>query len=162
MDDSLRLPINLRIRPVEPGDFGFIRSLAADLSSFSVPSEYILWYFARFHPDYCRVLEDPSGNLKAYLLAMPTSEPRNGIAVWQIGSSRTEQPFALEHFAAYLRDLMDREGARSLSFTTTQESSLMRLVRVLAKQFGGCEPVLVGPVPTGQGELEFRLSVMTK
>jgi hypothetical protein len=162
MDTPFQPPFNLRIHPITPEDFGFIRSLAAELSSFSVPSEYILWFFVRFHPNYCGVLEDAAGSPRAYLLAMPTSEPPNGIAVWQIGSPRIVQSFALEHFAAYLRDLSDQKGAVSLSFTATKDSPMMRLVRVLAKQFGGCEPVSVGLVPSGQGEHEFRLSLTHK
>jgi hypothetical protein len=150
---------NARIRPVEPKDFAFIRSLAAEFQSFTVPSEYILWFLTRFHPDYCRVLEDESGVLKAYLLAIPTSNPGNGIAIWQVAATKPDHAFALEYFAAYLRDLVERTEATSISFTTQNDSASLRLIRLLAKQFFGCDATQLHAVPTEQGEYEFRLSV---
>lgn len=159
MTKTVQPPFNMRIRPIEPRDFGFIRSLAAEFPTFTVPSEYILWFLVHFHPDYCRVLVQESGNLKAYLLAMPTSDPQNGIAIWQVGATSPDCTFALEYFAAYLRDLMERTGATTLSFTTPQNSALLRLIRMLSKQFGDCEVVQLDSVPARQGEQEFRLSI---
>lgn len=159
MTKTVQPLFNMRIRPIEPGDFGFIRSLAAQFPTFTVPSEYILWFFAHFHPDYCRVLEQESGSVKAYLLAMPTSSPTNGIAIWQVGATTPHRTFALEYFAAYLRDLVERTGSATLSFTTSQGSASLRLIRLLAKQFGDCEVVQVNSVPAGQGEYEFCLSI---
>jgi len=152
--------LKTRIRPMEPRDFGFIRSLAAELPTFTVPSEYILWFFLRFHPDYCRVLEQESGDLKGYLLAMPTSNPKDGIAIWQVAAVQPNQAFALEFFTAYLRELVERTGATSIAFTIHQESAAsLRLIRSLAKQFFGCEVVQLNSVPTGQGEYEFQLLI---
>jgi hypothetical protein len=148
-----------RIRPIEPKDFGFIRSLAAEFSSFTIPSEYILWFFTRFHSDYCKVIEQESGSLKAYLLAMPTSEPRNGLAIWQVAATAPNRPLALEYFAAYLYELVVRTDVRSVFFTTSKDSSSLRLIRSLAKKFGDCEVVRLASVPSGQGEYEFRLSI---
>ena len=149
-----------RIRSIEPNDFPFIRALAADFSTFSVPSEYVLWFFSRFHPEYCQVLEQESGGLRAYLLAMPTSDPTNGIAIWQVAATQPNHAFALEYFASYLRELADRTGATSLSFTAQQESlAALRLVRLLAKEFFECDLEQLNSVPSGQGEYEFRLSI---
>jgi hypothetical protein len=148
-----------QIRAVEPKDFAFIRSLAAKFPTFTVPSEYILWFLTRFHPDYCRVLENDSGNLKAYLLAMPTSKPPNGIAIWQVAAAIPNRAFALEYFAAYLRDLVERAHASSVFFTTSPDSASLRLIRSLAGQFADCEVEQLNPVPTGQGEYEFQLSL---
>jgi hypothetical protein len=148
-----------RIRHAEPKDFVFIRTLAAEFPTFTVPSEYILWFFMRFHPDYCRVLEEESGELKAYLLAMPTSEPPNGIAIWQVAAAVPSRPFALEYFAAYLRDLVERTHSTSVFFTTSRDSASLRLIRSLASQFAECEMEQLSPVPTEQGEYEFRLSI---
>lgn len=147
------------IRPAEPKDFAFIRSLAAEFPTFTVPSEYILWFLTRFHPDYCRMLEQDSGDLKAYLLAMPTSKPPNGIAIWQVAASMPNRAFALEYFAAYLRDLVERTHASSVFFTTSQDSASLRLIRSLASQFADCAVEQLNPVPAGQGEYEFQLSL---
>jgi hypothetical protein len=145
---------------MEPRDFGFIRSLADEFPTFTVPSEYILWFFLRFHPDYCRVLEHESGDLKGYLLAMPTTNPKDGIAIWQVAAIQPNQAFALEYFTAYLRDLVERTGATSIAFTIQQESAAsLRLIRSLAKQFFDCDVVQLNSVPTGQGEYEFQLLV---
>ena len=152
--------INAHIRAIEPKDFVFIRSLAAEFPTFTVPSEYILWFFIRFHPDFCQVLEQVSGDLKAYLLAMPTSDPQNGIAIWQVAAVQPNRAFALEYFTAHLCDLVERTGATSISFTIQQESAAsLRLIRSLAKQFFDSEVVQLNSVPTGQGEHEFQLSI---
>ena len=160
MKNSVQPLFRTRIRSMEPRDFAFVRSLAAEFSTFTVPSEYVLWFFTQFHPEYCQVLEQESGDLRAYLLAMPTSNPGNGIAIWQVAATTPNHPFALEYFAAYLRDLADRTGATSILFTTQQESlASLRLIRSLAKQFFDCDVVQLNSVPSGQGEYEFRLSI---
>src|SRR5580692_8454001 len=107
MKKTAQTLLKTRIRSIELNDFAFIRSLAAEFSTFTVPSEYILWFLTRFHPEYSRVLEQESGDLKAYLLAMPTSNPQNGIAIWQVAAAAPNHPFALEYFTAYLRDLVE-------------------------------------------------------
>jgi len=147
-----------RIRSIEPKDFSFIRALASEFPTFTVPSEFILWFFTRFHPDYCRVLEDESGDLKGYLVSMPASDPRDGIAIWQVAAAKPNHAFALEYFAAHLRELVERTSAKSLFFTGPQDAASLRLIRVLAKQFGDCEVIQLDPVPAGQGEYEYRLS----
>jgi hypothetical protein len=157
MNNTAQTLLNIRIRPIEPRDFEFIRSLAAESRTFTVPSVYVLWFLTRYHPDYCRVIEQQSGSPKAYLLAMPTSNPPNGIAIWQIAAAEPNHPFALEYFAAYLRDLVERTCAVSISFTTEQSSASLRLIRSLAKRFFDCDTVQLDSMPIGQGEFEFRL-----
>jgi hypothetical protein len=126
---------------------------------FTVPSEYILWFVSHFHPDFCRVLEHRSGDLKGYMLAMPTSDPQYGIAIWQVAAAQPNHAFALEYFAAYLRGLTERIGTTSISFTAAQDAATLRLIRSLAKQFFNCEVAERNSVPVGQGEYEFRLSL---
>jgi hypothetical protein len=159
MNKAIQSFRNTRIRPVDPKDFAFIRALAAEFPTFTVPSEYILWFFTYFHPDYCRVLENHSGELKAYFLSMPTSAPPNGIAIWQVAASTPNRGFALEYFSAYLHEIAGRTGTRFILFTTTLDRVSLRLIRLLAKQFGGHEVSQLNPVPTGQGEFEFRISL---
>ncbi|MGA1984563.1 MAG: hypothetical protein ABSG84_19125 [Acidobacteriaceae bacterium] len=154
--------LRTRIRSMEPRDFAFVRSLAAEFSTFTVPSEYLLWFFTQFHPEYCQVLEQESGDLRAYLLAIPTSNPANGIAIWQVAATTPNHPFALEYFAAYLRDLAERTSATSIFFTAQQESvASLRLIRSLARQFFDCDVVQLNSVPSGQGEYEFQLPIGT-
>jgi hypothetical protein len=159
MNKSVPAMSNAKIRAIEPKDFAFIRSLAAGFQTFTVPSEYLLWFLARFHPECCRVIEQESGALKAYLLAMRTGHPRDGIAIWQIAAAKPDHAFALEYFAEYLRSLVESERVNSVFFTTTPDSSSLRLISSLAKQFADCEVVQLDPVPSGQGEYEFRLSI---
>ncbi|MDP9049891.1 MAG: hypothetical protein M3O31_04085, partial [Acidobacteriota bacterium] len=74
--------------------------------------------------------------------------------------TKPDHAFALEYFAAYLRDLADRTRAASICFTAQQESlASLRLIRSLAKQFFDCDVVQLNSVPSGQGEYEFRLSI---
>lgn len=162
MKKAIQSLLNVRIRPIEPGDFNFIRSLAAEFPTFTVPSEYLLWFLSHFHPEYCRILEQESVGSKAYLLALPTTTPRNGIAIWQVAATEPNRPFALEYFAAYLRDLVERTGVTSVFFTMSGDSASLRLIRSLAKKFGGCEVVRLASVPSKQGEYEFRLSIETE
>ena len=159
MKKSDPLLLDTHIRSIEAKDFTFIRSLAAQFPAFTVPSEYVLWLFTRYHPDCCRVLEQGPDNLKAYLLAMPTSEPQNGIAIWQVAAATPNYAFALEYFAAYLRDLVDRRGVTSLLFTAPQDPPSLRLIQSLAKKFADCEVEKLSSVPARQGEYEFRLSI---
>ena len=159
MEKSIKTPSNPHIRAIEPKDFAFIRSLAAEFPTFTVPSEYLLWFLTRFHPDFCRVIEGERGNFKAYLLAMPTSDPSNGIAIWQIATAEPNHTFALEYFAAYLSELVERTGADSISFTAQNSSASFRLIRSLAKQFFDCDALQVATVPAGQEEFEYRLSL---
>jgi hypothetical protein len=120
-----------------------------------------LWFFIHFHPEYCRILESDDGRLTSYLLAMPTSDPRDGIAIWQVAATAPDRGFALEYFAAYLRELAERTSTTSILFTTTPEPASLRLIRSLAKHFGGAEVTQLDPVPARQGEFEFRLSLGT-
>ena len=159
MTNATQPLFNTSIRQIEVKDFEFIRSLAAEFPTFTVPSDYVLWFLTRFHPEYCRVLEQKSGNLKAYLLSMPTSDPSNGIAIWQVAAAKPNRAFALEYFTAYLRDLTERIGATSISFTISQDRATLRLIRSLAKQFFDSEAMQLESVPTEQGEHEFRISV---
>ena len=159
MNKTVRPLLNSRMRPIEPKDYAGIRSLAAQFSTFTVPSDYVLWFLNRYHPNFCRVLEHKSGDLKAYLLAMPTSDPPNGIAIWQIAAASPNEAFALEYFAAYLRDLVEEGHTKSISFTAGQDAATLRLIRSLARQLFNCEVEQLNSVPAEQGEHEFRLSL---
>jgi hypothetical protein len=91
---------------------------------------------------------------------MPTSNPANGIAIWQVAATEPNHAFALEYFAAYLRELADRTSATSIYFTTQQESlAHLRLIRSLAKHFFDCDLEQLNSIPSGQEEYEFRLSI---
>lgn len=154
-----RALFNVRLRSIGERDYSFIKSLAATYSTFTIPSDYMLWLFSRFHPDHSRVLEQQGGELKGYLLAMPTSEPQNGIAVWQVAATESGRPFALEYFADYLRDLAVRTGAVSISFTLQEDENVVRLVRMLADKFFRARLLQVGSVPAGQSEHEFMIRI---
>jgi hypothetical protein len=159
MEKAVPTLFSARIRPMELNDFAFVQSLAAEFPLFTVPPDYVLWLFTHFHPEYCRILERDSGERKGYLLAIPTSDPANGIAIWQVAATTPSHAFALEYFAAYLRDLAERKGATSVFFTTTDDSTSLRLIRSLAWQFGNCVLDKRSAVPVGQAEYEFRLSI---
>ena len=160
MKKSIKIPSHPHIRAIETKDFAFIRSLAAEFPTFTVPSEYLLWFLTRFHPSYCRVIEQgPGRSLKAYLLAMPTSDTQNGIAIWQVAAAKPDHAFALEYFAAHLCQLAELTKASSISFTARKDPGSLRLIRSLAKQFFNCGVTELNPVPAGQGECEFQLVI---
>jgi hypothetical protein len=159
MNKAVQPLFKMHIRPIEPRDFGFIRSLASQFPTFTVPSDYLLWFFSHFHTDFCRVLEDVSGSLKAYLLAMPTSDPSNGVAIWQVAASVPNHGFALEYFADYIGSLAERVGATSVFFTAAMDPAQMRLIRAIVKQFFNSDVVQIDAVPAGQSEHEFHFSI---
>lgn len=144
------------IRPITAADFEFIRSLASKFPTFTVPSEFNLWFLSHYHPDHCRVLEQVSVGPKAYLLAMPTSSPADGIAIWQVAASGPNRPFALEYFAAYLRELVDRDRVTSISFSASEDQVTLRLIESLAKRFFNCDVRRMHSIPAGQAECEYR------
>lgn len=159
MNKEDRPLLNTRIRPMEPKDFDFIQSLAAELPTFTIPPKYVLWFISHYHPDYCRVLESIDGNFTGYLIAMPTTNPANGIAIWQVAAAPANRGFALEYFSAYLRDLVEHIGVTSISFTLTPDPATLRLIRSLAREFFNSDVSQLDPVPNGQAECEFRLSI---
>ena len=159
MEKAVPTLFKARIRPMQLNDFAFVQALAAEFPQFTVPPDYVLWLFTHFHPDYCRILEQDSGEPKGYLLAIPTSDPDNGIAIWQVAAAKPSHAFALEYFAAYLRDLAERTGTTSVFFTTADDSTSLRLIGSLACKFGNCELEKRNSVPVGQTEYEFRLSI---
>jgi len=90
---------------------------------------------------------------------MPTSNPGDGIAIWQVAATTPNEAFALEYFASYLQELAVGTGTTSVFFTTQQESvASLRLIRSLSKLFN-CKLEQLNVVPSGQGEYEFRISI---
>jgi hypothetical protein len=90
---------------------------------------------------------------------MPTSNPRDGIAIWQAAAAESDRAFTLEFFAAYLRDLVGHTGVESVFFSMPNDPAALRLINSLAKQFANCEIERINSVPAGQNEFEFRLSL---
>jgi hypothetical protein len=156
MPKAVEMLFDVGIRPITTADFEFIRSLASKFPTFTIPSEFNLWFLSHYHPDYCRVLEQVSEGPKAYLLAMPTSSPTAGIAIWQVAASGLNRPFALEYFAAYLRDLVDRANVTSISFSASQDEATLRLIESLARRFFNSDVTRMHSVPAGQAECEYR------
>src|ERR1035438_7684513 len=103
---------SLTVRPIVPGDFRFIRSLASIIDGYTVPSPYVSWMLGRFHGGLCAVAADTGHNRLGYVLAMPTSDPGDGVFVWQLAVTfRGRRLKAQDHLAAHLKKAMRARNA---------------------------------------------------
>ncbi|HWZ44755.1 MAG TPA: hypothetical protein VNW97_14865 [Candidatus Saccharimonadales bacterium] len=74
---------NLTVRPLNPCDVYFVRSLAAELPGFTIPSEYELWMLRRFDSKTCRIAEADGRGPIGYLLARAIPESHE-LFIWQL------------------------------------------------------------------------------
>src|SRR5437764_1269512 len=79
---------HIHVRPLEIGDFTFVRDLASKQRTFTVPPLYILWLMLRIKGAISLVAEHTSRGPLAYLLAVPVEGPEDSIFVWQLAASK--------------------------------------------------------------------------
>ncbi len=155
---------SMTIRPIMPGDFSFIRSLASNVEGYTVPSPYVLWMLGRFHSGFCAVAVDAGQNRLGYLLAMPTSDPGDGVFVWQLALTfRGRRLKAQDHLAMYLKKTMRASKVHHLFFTTAPLSPTERSVTAIAKRVFHASPAkgrrLPGSVPGGESEYDLVVKI---
>jgi hypothetical protein len=153
---------HIHVRPLEIGDFDFVRELASEQQNFTVPPVYVLWLMLRIKGAICLVAEHSARGLLGYLIAVPIEAPTESMFVWQFavlkGQSRAKATLAiLIEFRKILTDL----SIRNLSFSTVPHSAVFRTLRGYARKIFASVPDALSVLPPGVNaeESEFLLNL---
>jgi len=107
---------HIHVRPLEIGDFTFVRDLASKQRNFTVPPTYVLWLIMRIKGAVCLIAEDADRGQLAYLLAVPLEGPKKSLFVWQLAATtRGGKEQATLSLLAELRDFGRRKHVRSIA-----------------------------------------------
>jgi hypothetical protein len=165
-DVTVYLPMpkisHTHVRPLEIGDFNFVRGLASKQPDFTVPPAYVLWLIMRIKGAVGLVAEDNDRGRVAYLLAVPSNGPKESLFVWQLaavsGSGQEKASLAL---LTALRDFASRKHVQSISFSTRPGSAAYRLIARYTNILAARTPSLTSPLPStiASDESEFRVDL---
>jgi hypothetical protein len=154
---------HVHIRPLEIGDFNFVRDLASKQVGFTVPPVYVLWLTVRIKGAACLVAEESGRGQVAYLLAVPIEGPEESLFVWQLaavsGGGRETATLAL---LAALRDFANRRHVRTIAFSMVPRSAMYRLISRYTNKLVATSPRLTSVLPAiiGAGESEYRVDLV--
>jgi hypothetical protein len=153
---------HIHVRPLEIGDFDFVRELASKQRNFTVPPVYVLWLMLRIKGAICLVAEHSARGLLGYLIAVPIEAPTDSMFVWQFavlkGHGRAKAALAiLIEFRKILTDL----SIRNLSFSSAPHSAVFRTLRGYARRVFAAVPQSLSVLPPGVNaeESEFLLNL---
>lgn len=132
-----RMNPKVSVRRMRVSDFPFVKQLASQTRTYTVPSDYVLWMLSRCHPDLCAVAELRGASV-AYVLALTTHQPRHGMFIWQFASTlqgaRHRAPAGL---AKYIRRRVQEHGIERIDFTAVPGSASLRSIQTLAQKYFG-------------------------
>lgn len=153
---------HLHVRPLETGDFDFVRELASKQRTFTIPPPYVLWLLMRIKGAACLIAERPECGQVAYLLAVPVEGPSKSLFVWQLASSkgRTRTPAAIAVLTE-LRGFASRQRVRAIYFSMRPRSAAYRLISRYAGRLVARSPRLISTLPSvvSRDESEYRLDL---
>jgi hypothetical protein len=154
---------HIHVRPLEIGDFGFLRDLASKQPNFTVPSVYILWLLLRIKGAICLVGEESSQGPLAYLIAVPVEAPKESLFVWQLAvegdyGASEEATLAI---LSKLKNLAHARGIQSIAFSMEPHSAAFRLISRYAHSLVHRRPLLISPLPSGVAlnESEYQIDL---
>jgi len=153
---------HIHVRPIEIGDFDFVRDLASKQRNFTVPPVYVLWLLIRIKGAICLIAEHSSEGPRAYLLAVPVEGAEDSMFVWQLAASkglgREKVTFAL---LAEFRNIAHKFAVRNIAFSSVPNSASFRTIRRLAWEVFSSEPKAISALPPsiGRKESEFLLNL---
>lgn len=151
---------HIHVRPLELGDFDFVRSLAAQQPNFTVPAPYVLWLLLRIKDAVCLVAEHSSEGPLAYMLAVPIEGPDNTLHVWQFAVTATgAQLHAAADLLGEFYGFVRRLGVRTIAFSSVAGSPEYRAIRKAIWEMSAAKPQLVGVVPrsVSRTQTEYRI-----
>ena len=151
---------HIHVRPLEIGDFNFVRDLAAKQPNFTVPPPYVLWLLLRIKDAICLVAEDSSEGLLAYLLAVPIEAPEKALHVWQFAASnRGARLSASSALLGEFYKIGRRLGIRTVAFSSVPHSAEYRAIRQAIWTISQAKPESVGVVPrsVSRTQTEYRV-----
>jgi len=117
-------------------DFPFVRKIAAEHPSFTIPPLYVLWLLLKVRKSVCLITELNGVGPVGYLIAVPV-EPAGSLFVWQLAvTNPVPKDTAVLSLLEELRNAARRMRVRRISFSTLPKSAAYRSVRRYARVFG--------------------------
>ena|ERR1700730_10269116 len=153
---------HIHVRPLEIGDFEFVRDLASKQRNFTIPPIYVLWLMLRIKGAISLVAEHSRRGPLAYLLAVPVDGPEDSMFVWQLAVSKGPERekatlVLLTQFNNIVRDL----AVRNIVFSSVPNSAAFRAIRRYASKVFSSAPMAVNALPPAvdSKESEFLLDL---
>jgi len=152
-------PSHIHVRPLELGDFEFVRDLASRQAGFTIPPVYVLWLLLRIEGSVCLAAEHSAKGLLAYLLAVPVAGPQKSLFIWQLAASGGTK--AMSEILNRLREVVFELSIEKVLFSTVFNSPTYRLIRRYAWRLASIIPERLNPLPAAidDKETEFLLTV---
>jgi hypothetical protein len=153
---------HIHVRPLEIGDFDFVRKLASIQPNFTIPPVYVLWLMLRIKGGICLIAEHSEQGSLAYLLAVPVEGPGNSIFIWQVGGTTGRQGTkATRALLTEFRETVFARGIDTISFSSLPNSAVFRLIRRYAWDLAALIPKTVSALPSAVSdkESEFLLNL---
>lgn len=151
---------NIRLRPLQPGDYAAIAGLAEATPGFTVPTKYMVWMLATTQGDFCRVAVDQHDVVIGYTLGMRTSQPDIGFS-WQTAVLPDARS---QHVAAALVAQIAQAGKASgislVRFTNTVQQAGILEKLISASGIGEIEATIPIPSEWEIDEVEIRLRLV--
>lgn len=151
---------HIHVRPLEIGDFDFVRNLASKQPNFTVPPVYVLWLMLRIEGAICLVAEHSSKGQLGYLLSVPVKGPRRSIFVWQLAvqSDSADTNPAIALLSEFRREIT-QSSIHDVLFSTVPQSAAFRTIRRYALKVFSSVPQRTSALPTtvAATESEFLL-----
>ena len=139
---------HIHVRPLEIGDFTFVRELASKQQSFTVPPAYVLWLIMRIKGAVCLIAEHVDYGQLGYLLAVPLEGPKKSLFVWQLAAlERGLGEGATLALLTALRDFACGEHVRSIAFSLRPRSATYRLIARYTDKLVANIPRLTSALP---------------
>lgn len=150
------------VRAMQASDFEFVRGLAAEITGYTVPPDYVLWMLTRCCPELCAIAELPVVGGIAYVLGTVMSQATPEIFIWQFASSATglrhRAPVSL---AIYVHSIVIKRGIQRIHFTAQPGSRALTNIESLARACFGTTANESDPLPASvsRGEQEYYLEI---
>jgi hypothetical protein len=153
---------HIHVRPLEIGDFNFVRELASTQRHLTIPPMYVLWLMLKIKGAISLVAEHNRNGLVGYLISVPIEGPADSLFVWQLaaskGSSRTKATVAL---LTELRKIIEERSIHNIFFSTVPSSTVFRALRSYARRVFSSVPDILNSLPpaVSSKESEFLLNL---
>jgi hypothetical protein len=153
---------HIHIRPLEIGDFNFVRELASRQRNFTIPPVYVLWLMLRIKGAISLVAEHSSEGPVAYLLAVPITAPAESIFIWQLAASKgAERVKATLTLLGEFQKIASELAVRTIVFSSVPDSPAFRTIRRLAWTVFSSTPEALHtlPISVNAKESEYQLTL---
>jgi hypothetical protein len=153
---------HIHVRPLEIGDFYFVRDLASKQRNFTIPPMYVLWLLIRIKGSICLIAEHSSEGPRAYLLAVPVEGSVDSVFVWQLAASKGHgREKATSALLVEFRNIVEECAVRNIAFSSVPNSPSFRTIRRVAWEVFSSEPKATSALPpsVGKEESEFLLNL---